>query len=184
MGRDSPAASGAVIQNGMPPVVLPPANFRKPFGLWERTRGSTFGRAALGFDLVPSGPRGGGGAAFGRARVAQPCGATRRPVSFQPQVAEARADGWHPSGMRAQFGCSPVVSSRRSSTTGHLAGSPRGSGAKLCWIGRGPRVVGTELPNVGPRYGGVIIPCQFAVGEPDCGPEQLRHQHDDDQDIR
>ena len=52
IGRGSAAASGAVIQNGMPPVVLPPAYFRKPSGLWERTRASTFGRAALGYDLV------------------------------------------------------------------------------------------------------------------------------------
>ncbi len=63
-------------------------------------------------------------------------------------------------------------------------GNPRGSGAKHCWLVLGPRVVGTELPNVGARFGGVIIPCQFAVGEPDCAPEQLRHQHDDYQDIR
>ena len=52
IGRGSAAASGAVIQNGRPPVVLPPAYFRKPSGLWERTRGSTFGRAAMGYELV------------------------------------------------------------------------------------------------------------------------------------
>ena len=52
IGRGSAAASGAVMQNGRLPVVLPPAYFRKPAGLWERTRGSTFGRAALGYELV------------------------------------------------------------------------------------------------------------------------------------
>ena len=68
LGRGSAAASGAVRQNGRPPVVLPPAYFRKPSGLWERTRGSTFGRAALGYELVASWAtwrRGGGGGAEG-----------------------------------------------------------------------------------------------------------------------
>ena len=68
----SAAASGAVIQNGRLPVVLPPANFRKPFGLWEKAQGSTFGRAALGYELVArwarwrrSGAVGGGWLPFG-----------------------------------------------------------------------------------------------------------------------
>ena len=105
-------------------------------------------------------------------------------VNFKPQVAEARAHGWHPPRLRAQLGCNPVVSSRRPATTGYVAGNPPGSGAKHCWIGLVSRVAGTEIPNVGARFGGVIIPCQFAMGEPDCAAEQLRHRHDDDQDIR
>ena len=94
-----------------------------------------------------------------------------------------RSHGWHPPRMRAQLGCKPVVSSRRSSTTGYVAGNPPGSRAKR-WIGLVPRVAGTELQDAGARFGDVIIPCQFAMGEPDCARDQLRHQHDDDQHIR
>ena len=63
IGRGSAAASGAVMQNGRLPMVLPPANFRKPSGLWEGARGRTCGRAsARGYELVASwatGRRGG-----------------------------------------------------------------------------------------------------------------------------
>ena len=37
IGRGPDAASGPVIQNGRLPVVLAPAYFCKPCGLWERT---------------------------------------------------------------------------------------------------------------------------------------------------
>ena len=68
VGRGSAAASGAVMQNRRLPVVLPPAYFRKPSGLGERTRGSTFGLAALGYELLASCAtwrRGGGGSLGG-----------------------------------------------------------------------------------------------------------------------
>ena len=94
-----------------------------------------------------------------------------------------RSHGWHSPRMRAQLGCNPVVSSRHSATTGYVAGNRPGSRAKR-WIGLGPRVACTEFPNSGARFGDVIIPCQFGMGEPDCAPEQLRHQHDDDQHLR
>ena len=53
-----------------------------------------------------------------------------------------------------------------------------------CWITLVPRVAGTELPNSDAWFRDVIIPCQCAMGEPDSAPEQLRYQHEDDQNIR